>query len=130
MCQLHWLDLKGNPKLSDGNSGDVCDCHLLASWIADRNIVLQSGYELKCASNRHNFTHCGNMTEAMQIHEACVSAIAVKAKVLQARKTWLLVVIVLGAILVTVKSVVILIHQCNKRKNRKQILVRGKPLTV
>jgi Leucine-rich repeat (LRR) protein len=54
MCQLHWLDLKGNPKLSDGNSGDGCNCHLLASWIADRNIVLQSGYELKCASNRQS----------------------------------------------------------------------------
>jgi Leucine-rich repeat (LRR) protein len=52
MCQLHWLDLSGNPKLSDGYSGDGCDCHLLVSWIAQRNIILQNGYRLNCTSNR------------------------------------------------------------------------------
>jgi hypothetical protein len=50
MCQLHWLDLKGNRELSDGYS---CDCHLLKSWIADRNIVLQSQYKLDCTSDQH-----------------------------------------------------------------------------
>jgi hypothetical protein len=60
------------------------------------------------------------MTEATQIHEACVSAIAVRAKVLQARKTWILVIIVLAAIICTVTSVLLLIHLCNKKKNRKQ----------
>jgi Leucine-rich repeat (LRR) protein len=48
MCQLHWLDLSGNRKLSDG-----CNCNLLASWIRDRNIILQSGYMLNCKSKGH-----------------------------------------------------------------------------
>jgi heme/copper-type cytochrome/quinol oxidase subunit 2 len=60
------------------------------------------------------------MTEARQIHEACVSAIAVRAEVLQARKTWLIVVIVLAAILGTVITALMLVHARNRRRNRKR----------
>lgn len=121
MCQLHWLDLSGNPKLSKGYSGDGCDCHLLASWIAHRNIILQRGYRLNCTSNRHDFTHCGNMTEAMEIYEACMSAIAAKAEV-QARKIWLVVLIILAAIICIVILILFLLHRRNKRKNQKKKL--------
>ena len=53
VCQLHWLDISGNPELSQDISGDGCACHLLTSWIADKNIILQAGYRLNCTSKVH-----------------------------------------------------------------------------
>jgi hypothetical protein len=50
VCQLELLDISKNPKLSQDISGDGCACHLLASWIADKNIKLQAGYRLNCTS--------------------------------------------------------------------------------
>jgi hypothetical protein len=61
MCQLHWLDISRNPKLFDSYSGRRCDCHLLASWIAYTNIILQGSYRLNCTSDEHGktlFTVC------------------------------------------------------------------------
>jgi Leucine-rich repeat (LRR) protein len=55
MCQLHWLDLSGNPLLSEDSRGG-CDCYLLDSWIRDKNIVLQKGYRLNCTSDKHGKT--------------------------------------------------------------------------
>jgi Leucine-rich repeat (LRR) protein len=55
MCQLHWLDISGNPRLSE-DGGDGCDCHLLTSWIKHKNIVLQKDYKLNCTSKKHGKT--------------------------------------------------------------------------
>jgi Leucine-rich repeat (LRR) protein len=56
VCQLQLLDISRNPKLSQHLSGDGCACHLLASWIADKNILLQAGYRLNCTSEVHGKT--------------------------------------------------------------------------
>jgi Leucine-rich repeat (LRR) protein len=50
VCQLHFLDISRNPKLSQDINGNGCACHLLASWIADKNIILQADYSLNCTS--------------------------------------------------------------------------------
>ncbi|PNF24733.1 hypothetical protein B7P43_G16628 [Cryptotermes secundus] len=119
MCQLKFLDLSGNPKLSEGSSSDGCDCHLLASWIAQRNIILQNSYKLKCSSNHDDFTHCGNTSEAMEIHEACMSAIALKAEAVQARRIWLIVIISVATICI-VSLILFLFYQRNRRKKQKK----------
>jgi Leucine-rich repeat (LRR) protein len=49
-CQLQFLDISRNPKLSQDIHGDGCACHLLASWIEDKNILLQRDYRLNCTT--------------------------------------------------------------------------------
>jgi Leucine-rich repeat (LRR) protein len=56
MCQLHSLDISRNPNLFYMNRGNGCDCHLLDSWIADTNIILQRGYRLNCIPTLHGKT--------------------------------------------------------------------------
>lgn len=48
LCQLQFLDISRNPKLSQDINGDGCACHLLASWIEDKNINLQRDNSLNC----------------------------------------------------------------------------------
>lgn len=67
-----------------------------------------------------DFTHCGNMTEAMEIYEACMSTIAAKAEILHARKTWLLVIIILAVTICIASLILFLFHRRNKRKNQKK----------
>jgi len=50
VCQLQFLDISRNPKLSQDISGDGCACHLLASWIEDKNILLQRDNRLNCTT--------------------------------------------------------------------------------
>ena len=50
VCQLQFLDISRNPKLSQDVSGDGCACHLLASWIKDKNIILKADYTLNCTT--------------------------------------------------------------------------------
>lgn len=50
LCQLQFLDIRKNPKLSQDIRGDGCACHLLASWIADKNIILAADYRLNCTT--------------------------------------------------------------------------------
>jgi mannitol-specific phosphotransferase system IIBC component len=64
------------------------------------------------------------MTEAMEIHGACMHAIAVKAEVRQAQKIWLIVGIVSAVTLGLVAVILILIHRRNKRKDKKKKKVR------
>jgi len=56
LCHLHILDLSRNPRLSEDKNGDACDCHLLSSWISDKNIILPGGYKLNCTSNKKGKT--------------------------------------------------------------------------
>jgi Leucine-rich repeat (LRR) protein len=55
LYQPHRPDLSGN-EFSEGNSEEGCDCHLLVSGIADKNIVLQQDYKLNCISDGHRKT--------------------------------------------------------------------------
>jgi preprotein translocase subunit SecG len=62
------------------------------------------------------------MTEAMEIYEACMSIVAAKAEVVQARKTWLLVIVILAATICICILILFLLHRRNKRKNHKKKL--------
>jgi hypothetical protein len=67
-----------------------------------------------------DFTHCGDMTEAMEIYESCMSAVAVKAKIAKARKTWILAIVISGATIFAVTLILVFLHRRYKRKNRKK----------
>jgi heme/copper-type cytochrome/quinol oxidase subunit 2 len=60
------------------------------------------------------------MTEAMEIHKACVSTIALKAEAARALKIWLLVIIISVATICLVSLILFLFHRRNARKKQKR----------
>lgn len=117
VCQLQFLDISRNPKLSQDIYGDGCACHLLASWIEDKNIVLQRDYRLNCTTKILDFTHCGNMSEAEEIYNACMSTVIAKAEAIHSRNTWILVGCILGSVIGTGA---LFLFCCRRYKRKKQ----------
>jgi Leucine-rich repeat (LRR) protein len=119
LCQLQFLDISRNPKLSQDINGDGCACHLLASWIEDKNINLQRDNSLNCTKKVLDFAHCGNMSEAEEIYSACMSSVIAKAEAIQARNTWILVGCILGSVIAT-GALILFCCRRNKRKKQKK----------
>lgn len=119
VCQLQFLDISRNPKLSQDISGDGCACHLLASWIADKNIKLQADYRLNCTTKVLDFAHCGNMSEAEEIYDACMSIFIANAEAIQARITWILVGCIVASIIAT-GALILFCYRRYKRKKQKK----------
>jgi len=63
-----------------------------------------------------DFAHCGNMSEAEEIYNACMSSVIAKAEAIQARNTWILV----GCIVASVIATGVLILFCYRRNKRKK----------
>lgn len=120
VCQLQWLDISRNFKLSQDLSGDGCACHLLASWIANKNIFLQAGYRLNCTSNVHDFAHCGNMSEAEEIYNTCMSTVIAKAEAIRTRNIWIIVVCVVGPVITACALGLFCFCRRSKRKKHKK----------
>lgn len=49
-----------------------------------------------------------------------MSAVALKAKILEARKTWLLVICIMAATIGIATVILILVHRRNKRRNQRE----------
>jgi hypothetical protein len=70
-----------------------------------------------------DFTNCGNMTEATEIYDACMSAVALRAEAIQARKTWLVVIIILAVTIGIAILILFLVRRRNRRKNQKKKVI-------
>ena len=64
-----------------------------------------------------DFTHCGNMSEAEEIYNACMSTVIAKAEAIYSRNTWILVGCILGFVIGTGA---LFLFCCRRYKRKKQ----------